>query len=105
MPCQHSHSTASTGIACPVCEFEPFIRNNYFTGKMMGAAEFLAETQYHAEKLRHHHVRLHGWGVVCGLKVTQHPSPECRSRYVLVEPGSAIDCCGHEILVPDLEYV
>jgi hypothetical protein len=100
-----SHSTGNAGANCLVCEFDPFVRNNYFTGKMMGAGEFVAETQYHSEKLRHHHVRLHGWGVVCGLKVTQHPAVECRPRYVLVEPGSAIDCCGHEILVPDPEYV
>jgi hypothetical protein len=91
--------------SCPQCGFEPLVRNHFFTGKMMGAAEFVTETHYHSEKMRHHHVRLHGWGVACGLKVKQHPSPECRTRYVVVEPGSAIDCCGHEIIVPQEEIV
>jgi hypothetical protein len=98
------HETTYLG-SCPQCEFEAFVRNHFFTGKMMGVAEFATETFYHAEKMRHHNVRLHGSGVVCGLKVKQHPSPDCRNRYVVVEPGSALDCCGHEILVRDEEIV
>lgn len=90
---------------CPHCDFEAFVRNHFYTGKMMGAAEFITETHFHAEKMRHHNVRLHGWGTVCGLRVKQHPSPECRRRYVVVEPGSALDCCGHEILVPHEEIL
>ncbi|HEY4943565.1 MAG TPA: collagen-like protein [Rhizomicrobium sp.] len=86
--------------ACGTCDFEPFVKNNYFTGKMMGAAEFIAETHYHQEKLRLHQARLHGWGVVCGLDVLQHPQIDCRSRYVVVKAGLAIDCCGRDILVP-----
>ena len=102
MGCQHEFTTLET---CPQCEFEAFIRNHFFTGKMMGAAEFRTETHFHSEKMRHHNVRLHGSGVVCGLKVKQHPSPDCQKRYVIVEPGSALDCCGHEILVAQEEIV
>src|SRR5579872_5280306 len=102
MACGCDHSTGET---CPQCEFEPFVRNHFFTGKLMGAADFVAESHFHGEKMRHHNVRLHGWGVVCGLKVHQHPSDPCRNRYVIVELGSAIDCCGHEILVPAQEIV
>ena len=102
MACGCNHSTLET---CPQCEFEPFVRNHFFTGKLMGAADFIAESHFHGEKLRHHNARLHGWGVICGLKVHQHPSPACRDRYVVVEPGSALDCCGHEILVPEAEIV
>jgi len=90
---------------CPECEFEPFVRNHFFTGKLMGAADFIAESEFHGEKMRHHNLRLHGWGVICGLKVHQHPTDACRKRYVVVEPGSALDCCGHEILVPEAEIV
>jgi len=97
-------SNHSTEI-CEPCSFEPFVRNNYFTGKMMGAAEFIAESRYHQEKLRLHQVRLHGWGVVCGLDVVEHGSEACRMRYVIVRPGSAIDCCGNDILVSDDEIV
>ncbi|MEJ5990259.1 helix-hairpin-helix domain-containing protein [Ramlibacter sp. PS3R-8] len=90
---------------CPQCELDVFVRNNYFTGKMMGAGEFQTETRYHGDKQRHHNLRLHGAGVVCGLKVRQHESPDCRSRFLVVEPGSALDCCGHEILVTAPEIV
>lgn len=102
MACHQAHPAFDT---CSLCEFDPFVRNHFFTGKMMGAGEFSAETRYHGEKLRHHNVRLHGWGVVCGLEVLQHPSIDCRKRYVVVSPGSALDCCGHEILVVDEETV
>src|SRR5690349_21707358 len=90
---------------CVSCDFEPFLRNNYFTGKMMSAAEFTAETHYHQEKMRLHQARLHGWGVVCGLDVLQHPNVDCRTRYVRIEPGSAVDCCGRDILVPEEEML
>ena len=66
MGCNHDTATEAN---CSICEFDPFVKNNFFTGKMMGAREFVTETEFHAEKMRHHNVRLHGWGVVCGLKV------------------------------------
>lgn len=102
MGCQQDHPDHQT---CTECEFDPFVRNHFFTGKMMGAGEFITESRYQAEKMRHHNLRLHGWGVVCGLRVRQHPSPDCRGRYVLVDPGSALDCCGHEILVARQEIL
>ena len=55
--------------------------------------------------MRLHQARLHGWGVVCGLNVVPHPNTGCRTRYVVVEPGSAVDCCGHDILVPEEEIL
>ncbi len=100
----HDHDTKPTP-GCPACEFEPFIHNHFFNGKLLVADDFVAETAYHAEKMRHHNVRLHGWGVVCGLRVRAHDNPACRDRYVVVEPGSALDCCGHEILVAEPELV
>ncbi len=98
----HRHSDQEI---CPQCDFEPFVRNHFFTGKMMGAAEFDTESHYHAEKMRHHNLRLHGWGVVCGLAVHRHRSAECRKQYLVVEPGTALDCCGREILLPQSEIV
>jgi len=102
MSCKHEHGSQTV---CEACTFEPFVKNNYFTGKMMGAADFIAETRYHSEKLRLHQARLHGWGVVCGLDVVPHPNASCRTRYVVVEPGSAVDCCGNDILVPEEEIL
>jgi hypothetical protein len=83
---------------CLRCDIPPFSRNNYFTGKLLTERDFTAEQQYMADKVRLHQVALHGWGVVCGLKVKPHPfCPELR---IVVEPGQAIDGCGREIRVP-----
>ncbi|MDH5272444.1 MAG: collagen-like protein [Gammaproteobacteria bacterium] len=102
MSCKHE--TDSTE-GCIACEFEPFVKNNYFTGKMMGASDFIAETHFHQEKLRLHQARLHGWGVVCGLQLQQHPNADCQRRYVRISAGSAVDCCGRDILVPEEEML
>lgn len=83
------------------CDYGPFTRNHYFDGKLLVERDFTDEQSYFRDKMRHHHQRLHGFGVVCGLKVKEHPRPECRDRFVIVEPGTAIDCCGHEILVKE----
>ena len=91
------HEMAST--ACPACDIGPFTRNHYFTGKLLVERDFTDEQRYYVDKLRHHNQRLHGWGVVCGLRVKEHGTAACRDRFVLVEPGTAIDCCGHEIIV------
>lgn len=102
MTCTHSKNEYG---ACPVCEFEPFVRNHYFDGKFMVARDFTDETRYHSEKRRHHNVRLHGWGVVCGLQVGAHPSDPCQDRFLTLTPGAAIDCCGHDILVADEDTI
>jgi len=83
---------------CLVCDIPPFCRNHYFTGKLLTERDFSDEQRYARDKIRLHYRRLHGWGVVCGLKVKPHPfCPELR---LIVEPGLAIDRCGYEIVVP-----
>jgi DNA-binding beta-propeller fold protein YncE len=95
-----SHSQGTPNQAhCSDCTLSAFARNHYFTGKLLVERDFSDEQRYYIDKLRHHNQRLHGWGVVCGLKAKQHPDPACQDRYLIVEPGTAIDCCGHEILV------
>lgn len=101
----HHENHDESQTLCPACEIGPFIRNNYFTGKLMLERDFTDEQRYFIEKIRHHHQRLHGWGVVCGLKVKQHAKPACRDRYICIEPGTAIDCCGHEIVVHEEECI
>lgn len=83
------------------CELPPFTRNNYWHGKLLLPQDFTDEQRYFREKIRHHNQRLHGTGVACGLLVTQDPAAACRDRFVTITPGSAIDCCGNEILVPE----
>lgn len=89
---------------CHSCEAESYTRNHYFTGKLMVERDFTDEQRYFMEKIRLHHQRLHGTGVVCGLQVTAHQEP-CESRYLLLQPGSAVDCCGKDILVPHEEVI
>ena len=89
--------------SCPECDIESFTRNHYFTGKLLVERDFRQEQQYYIDKLRLHARRLAGTGVVCGLKVKPHPT--CPDRFVCIEPGLAIDCCGHDILVVDEDCI
>lgn len=98
--CQHGVMTAG---CCEACEPHAPTRNHYFTGKLLVERDFTDEQHYFREKIRLHHQRLHGVGVVCGLRIVEHPNPACRDRMVILEPGSAIDCCGHDILVIEPE--
>src|SRR5690349_1563100 len=84
---------------CPPCETHTPVRNNYFFGKLMDVPDFDVEQLYVVEKLRRHHARVHGHGVVCGLEVVAHQTPACPERYLVAQPGTALDCCGNEILL------
>ena len=95
----HNDHNRGCNDSCPDCAIGPFSRNHYFTGKLLVERDFRDEQTYYIDKLRHHDARLHGWGVVCGLKVVQHPNQNCQNRIVIVEPGAALDCCGHDIVV------
>ena len=102
----HSHGSGSgSESCCEECEPRTLVRNNYFTGKLLVERDFTDEQFYFREKIRQHHQRLHGVGVVCGLEIVEHPNPACRDRMVVLKPGAAIDCCGHELLVIDEEIL
>ncbi len=92
-----SKSCAETKVPCPVCESSQPARNHYFTGKLLVTRDFEQEQDFFLSKHRGHNRVLHGWGAACGLRVVQHPNPECRDRYVVVQPGTAVDCCGRVI--------
>jgi hypothetical protein len=53
-----------------------FKRLNYFYGQMLGVADFQTEQNYFREKLKLHNRCLHGYGVVCGLKVVPEELPK-----------------------------
>ena len=74
-------------------------RNRYFTGKYMTARDFEDEQAYFRSRHQLHNRILHGWGVVCGLRVLPHPNKECASRWVVIRAGIAIDCCGRELVL------
>jgi hypothetical protein len=90
---------------CVACELPTQERVNYFTGQFLAERDFRAEQDYHVGKHRQHNRYLHGRGTVCGLRVEQHPNPDCRDRFVLIEPGLALDCCGREIVLDEPIYV
>jgi hypothetical protein len=72
-------------------------RPRYFHGQFLTAQDFADEQDYFLEKLRRHNRLLHGWGVVCGLRV----APTAKSCAVVVSPGYALDPCGDEVLVEE----
>jgi hypothetical protein len=81
------------------CGFIATERNRYFTGKYMTARDFRDEQKYFLSRHRLHNRLLHGWGIVCGLRVVPHPDPDCVKRWVVVRAGIAIDCCGRELVL------
>ena len=73
-----------------------FFRLRYFYGKQMRLADYVDEQAYHGGKMRFHNQRLHGAGILCGLRVSLL---EPDSLVLRVSRGAAIDDCGHEIVV------
>jgi Collagen triple helix repeat (20 copies) len=92
-------------IDCLSCDLPTQERLHYFTGQFLTQRDFQDEQNYSIGKHRQHNRYLHGYGTVCGLKVVQHPNPDCRDRFVILEPGFALDCCGREILVREQIYI
>ena len=77
-------------------DYNDFKRARYFDGEILNKQIFEAEQSYHHEKRKLLNRMLHGWGVVCGLKVKATNPP---SSNIIVEPGLALDCQGNEIYV------
>jgi hypothetical protein len=84
-------------------------RVKYFYGQLLGVREFQSEQSYFLEKHRLHNRYLHGYGVVCGLRVDpckepEPPCPEPKTKEpelcVELDCGLALDCQGNEIVVP-----
>src|SRR5262245_20462312 len=99
---RHTNGHSKEGCGCAPCAVEGFCRTAYYTGKLLTARDFMDEQRYHIDKLRLHHMLLHGWGTVCGLRVKPHP--HCPGLRVVVEAGLAIDECGREVrLLRDID--
>ena len=90
---------ATENSTCIPCGLNKLSRNHYYNGKLLVERDFVDEQFYHIAKTRMLNAVLHGTGTVCGLKLKEHPSPDCQTDYIYVEPGVAIDCCGREIVV------
>jgi DNA-binding beta-propeller fold protein YncE len=90
---------------CEECGAPQLARNTWFTGKLLTERDLTDEQRYTLGKLTRHNQYLHGSGIACGLDVSEHPNPACRGDLVMVGPGLAVDCCGHEILLTHDEVV
>ena len=49
---------------CLPCDIPQFCRNNFYTGKLLTERDLTDEQRYAVDKLRLHHLALHGWGIV-----------------------------------------
>ncbi len=94
------------------CEFHDvpqFDRLNYFYGQMLGARDFQTEQDFFRDKMMLLNRCLHGYGIACGLTVSPGPKqPDCKDPVppiVLINPGIALDPCGHELIVREPKCV
>ncbi len=72
-----------------------FVRNRYYTGKMLTSKDFQTEQLYMNQKRSFLNHMMYGTGVVCGLSVKKLDETS-----FMVESGVAIDEQGREIVVP-----
>jgi hypothetical protein len=74
-------------------------RPQYEAGQYLAARDLEAEQRYRQQRLRRHNRLVHGWGVLCGLRVVPGLDPG-QPWGVQVCPGCAVGPCGDEIEVP-----
>lgn len=73
----------------------PFVKNRYYSGKLLHASDFENEQKYHNEKLEFINRRFHGYGIIKGLDVRID-----KDEGLVLEAGSALDRYGRIILCP-----
>jgi hypothetical protein len=90
--------TVASGCGCPVCRgLQLFESPKYATGALLSAEDLSSEQAFVRAKMRLHNRHLHGWGVVCGLKVV---CDDCEGS-VRILPGYALDPCGNDIVLAE----
>src|SRR3954454_9275363 len=95
--CGGSTGGCGCGGSCGSCScatLEQFERPRFFSGQLLTEQELNGEQRYVVDKNRLHNRLLHGWGVVCGLRVSC-----CDATHVTVEAGYALDPCGNDIVL------
>lgn len=74
-------------------------RTSFHSGQLLTAEDLNREQDYFRNKLKRHNRRLHGFGVVSGLRVS------VAGGKVVVEQGFALDCEGNEIAVREPQTI
>jgi len=74
----------------------PFIKNNYYPGKLLHASDFVSEQEYGNKKREFVNRKFYGYGIIEGLEVEID-----REGQLVVRAGSAIDGQGRIVIVPE----
>ena len=74
-------------------------RPNYYQGQFLGAQDFNDELAYHRDMRRRHNLGPHTWGIVVGLELVEKPKESGTGVDVFLQPGTAVDGYGREIIV------
>lgn len=91
------HTDTDSNSTPTSCDLVPFLRNRYFSGKLLTTRDMQAEQDYHADRLETLGQHVVGEGVVCGLETAVSATDD--GLVVSIEPGLAFDCCGRPIVV------
>lgn len=75
---------------------DPFIKVNYYPGKLLHASDFVKEQAYGNRKTGFLNRSFHGHGIIEGLEVRMGQEGEMR-----LAPGSALDAQGRILIVPE----
>src|SRR5262245_3924092 len=79
-------------------------RVRYFPRQLLTADDMVADQEYFRQKMRRHNRFLHGWGTVCGLRVSAAPTESAPWR-IRIHPGYALGPYGDEIFVAEDVYL
>jgi hypothetical protein len=77
-------------------------RPKYFDRQQLSAADLNAGLDYTRQRLRWHNRYLHGWGIVCGMRVSRVSAEDLWN--VRVAEGYLVTPLGDEVYVPDLTF-
>ncbi len=77
-------------------KYYPFVRNNYFYGKLLSVRDFQEEQKYYNDKRRLSHFFTAGAGVVSGMNIVL-----LDEKTISLGQGFALDYTGREIVVEE----
>jgi hypothetical protein len=77
-------------------------RPQYFDRQQLSAADLNAGLDYMRQRLRWHNRYLHGWGIVCGLRVGRVSAEDLWN--LRVGEGYLVTPLGDEVYMPDLTF-
>jgi hypothetical protein len=80
-------------------------RLRFWNGRFLIARDLRDQQEDLIRRLEYHQSFAHGEGILCGFQVTEHPRPECRDKWLVVEPGMGYDCCGRTLWMPQSRVV